>query len=83
VPTVAEDVIHAVRRHQWGDIAPGLLVGVSAGQAAGTAREVDRLMRDADDNLYRAKAAGRGRGGGPKRVACGRSISKDIVRACR
>jgi diguanylate cyclase (GGDEF)-like protein len=61
VPGVAEDVIRAVARHNWDDIAPGLRVGVSAGQSAGPAREVDRLTRAADDNLYRAKAAGRGR----------------------
>ena len=61
VPAIAEDVIRAVTRHHWDDIAAGLRVGVSAGQAAGPACDVDRLMREADDNLYRAKAAGRGR----------------------
>jgi diguanylate cyclase (GGDEF)-like protein len=61
VPPVAAEVIHAINLHDWDEIAPGLRVGVSAGQAAGAAREVDRLMREADGNLYRAKAAGRGR----------------------
>jgi diguanylate cyclase (GGDEF)-like protein len=61
VPPIAADVITAVNLHAWEDVASGLRVGVSAGQAAGPAREVDNLMRAADDNLYRAKAAGRGR----------------------
>jgi diguanylate cyclase (GGDEF)-like protein len=60
-PPIAADVITAVNLHAWEEIASGLRVGVSAGQAAGPAREVDSLMRAADDNLYRAKAAGRGR----------------------
>ena len=34
---------------------------MSAGQAVGAARDVDQLIRAADENLYRAKAAGRGR----------------------
>jgi diguanylate cyclase (GGDEF)-like protein len=61
VPPIAAEVIQAINLHDWDGIAPGLRVGVSAGQAAGAAREVDRLMREADGNLYRAKAAGRGR----------------------
>jgi diguanylate cyclase (GGDEF)-like protein len=61
VPPIAAEVIRTITRHGWDDIAGGLRVGVSAGQAAGPACEVDRLIRSADDNLYRAKAAGRGR----------------------
>jgi diguanylate cyclase (GGDEF)-like protein len=61
VPPIAAEIIHAVNLHSWEEISPGLRVGVSAGQSAGPAREVDHLMRTADDNLYRAKAAGRGR----------------------
>jgi diguanylate cyclase (GGDEF)-like protein len=54
-------ILRAVTLHHWNDVAPGLRVTVSAGQAMGAARDVDQLMRTADDNLYRAKAAGRGR----------------------
>jgi diguanylate cyclase (GGDEF)-like protein len=61
VPALAEDVIRLVTRHRWDDIGAGLRVGISAGQAAGAARDVDQLIREADDNLYRAKGAGRGR----------------------
>lgn len=61
VRPIAADVIHAINLYDWDEIATGLRVGVSAGQAAGPARDVDRLIRAADRNLYRAKAAGRGR----------------------
>ena len=61
VPGIADQVVRAVTRHRWAEVAPGLHVSVSAGQAAGPAREVDQLIRAADENLYRAKAAGRAR----------------------
>nr|WP_296071542.1 GGDEF domain-containing protein [uncultured Actinoplanes sp.] len=61
VPEIADGVVRAVALHRWTDVAPGLHVSVSAGQATGPACEVDRLIRTADANLYRAKAAGRGR----------------------
>ena len=61
VPVLADGIVRAVTMHTWDDVAPGLRVSVSAGQAVGPAREVDRLVRAADANLYRAKAAGRGR----------------------
>jgi diguanylate cyclase (GGDEF)-like protein len=60
-PQVAGDVVRAVALHRWDEVAPGLHVSVSAGQAAGPAREVDQLIRAADENLYRAKAGGRAR----------------------
>jgi diguanylate cyclase (GGDEF)-like protein len=60
-PQVADDVVRAVALHRWDEVAPGLHVSVSAGQAAGPAREVDQLIRAADENLYRAKAGGRAR----------------------
>jgi diguanylate cyclase (GGDEF)-like protein len=60
-PPMADGIVESVARYRWDDVAAGLRVGVSAGQATGPACEVDRLMRAADDNLYRAKAAGRGR----------------------
>ncbi|RSM40105.1 hypothetical protein DMB66_57565 [Actinoplanes sp. ATCC 53533] len=61
VPAPAPGIVNAVTLHRWSDIAPGLRVSVSAGQAVGAARDVDQLIRAADQNLYRAKAAGRGR----------------------
>jgi diguanylate cyclase (GGDEF)-like protein len=60
VPVPAQDIVRAVTLHHWTDIASGLRVSVSAGQAVGAARDVDQLTRSADENLYRAKAAGRG-----------------------
>jgi len=60
-PIPATGIVRAVTLHHWDDIAPGLRVSVSAGQAVGAARDVDQLMQAADENLYRAKAAGRGR----------------------
>lgn len=61
VPALADGIVRAISLHRWADIAPGLTVGISAGQAIGPARDVDRLIEDADRNLYRAKATGRGR----------------------
>jgi diguanylate cyclase (GGDEF)-like protein len=57
----AESVVNAVSRHAWEEIAPGLRASVSVGQAVGAASDVDALIEAADANLYRAKAAGRGR----------------------
>ena len=61
VPVLADSIVRAVTGHRWADIADGLRVSVSAGQAVGPAHDVDKLIPAADDNLYRAKAAGRGR----------------------
>jgi diguanylate cyclase (GGDEF)-like protein len=59
-PVLADGIVRAVALHRWADLAPGLSVGVSAGQAIGPARDVDHLIEAADRNLYRAKATGRG-----------------------
>jgi diguanylate cyclase (GGDEF)-like protein len=56
----AQGIVRAVTLHHWNEIAAGLRVSVSAGQAVGAARDVDRLIQAADENLYLAKAAGRG-----------------------
>jgi diguanylate cyclase (GGDEF)-like protein len=61
VPVLAEGIVRAIALHRWDDLVPGLRVGISAGQAVGPARDVDRLIEEADRNLYRAKSAGRGR----------------------
>jgi diguanylate cyclase (GGDEF)-like protein len=61
VPIVAGGIVRAIARHHWADVASGLGVGVNAGEAVGAARDVDDLIHAADENLYRAKDAGRGR----------------------
>jgi len=57
-------IVETVREQDWGALAPGLLVTASAGIATGPAIEVDRLLQEADQRLYRAKAAGRDRAAG-------------------
>ena len=54
-------LVDRVRRQEWERLAAGLRVTVSVGSAVGPARDVDGLLRTADENLYRAKAAGRDR----------------------
>jgi len=61
VPQIASGLVRTVSLHRWANVAPALQVSISAGQAVGAAADVDQLVRAADDNLYRAKAAGRGR----------------------
>jgi diguanylate cyclase (GGDEF)-like protein len=60
VSVPADGIVRAVALHHWDEVAAGLIVSVSAGQAVGDARDVDRLIRAADETLYQAKAAGRG-----------------------
>ncbi|HEY6794882.1 MAG TPA: GGDEF domain-containing protein [Kineosporiaceae bacterium] len=57
----AEEFVRAVAGHEWRDLADGLAVTVSAGLACGSVQTIDDLVPCADQNLYRAKAAGRGR----------------------
>ena len=61
LPMPAEEIVRAVEAYDWHDVAAGLRVSVSAGEAVGAARDVDKLIGAADECLYRAKAAGRGR----------------------
>jgi diguanylate cyclase (GGDEF)-like protein len=61
LPIVADGIVRSIARHRWADVAPGLAVGVSAGEAMGAARDVDDLIHAADENVYRAKGGGRGR----------------------
>ena len=56
-----EELVDAVQRLAWADVAAELAVSVSAGLAEGPACTVDELLLVADARLYRAKAAGRGR----------------------
>ena len=59
-PASADDILHAVRSQRWHDVAAGLRVTISAGRADGPAGDVDHLIHEADEHLYRAKAGGRG-----------------------
>jgi diguanylate cyclase (GGDEF)-like protein len=57
-----ERVRHAVERHNWDPIQPGLVVTVSGGIAAvRTGESVTDLLRRADAALYDAKRRGRNR----------------------
>jgi diguanylate cyclase (GGDEF)-like protein len=60
VDVPADEIVRTVTLHHWSEIAPDLRVSVSAGQAVGPARDVDQLIRTADQSMYGAKAAGRG-----------------------
>ena len=51
-----------VNGEPWHTLVPGISVNVSVGYAAGPrSTPLDELIREADANLYTAKAAGRGR----------------------
>ena len=76
-PIVAHGIVRAVARHRWADVAPGLAVGVSAGEAVGAARDVDDLIRMADENLYRAKDSGRGQAIAPSGQGRDGSVSSE------
>ena len=45
----------------FGDIATGLVVTMSAGVADGGSDTLERLLNEADARLYRAKSGGRNR----------------------
>lgn len=50
----------AVRAHPWTQVAPGLVVRITVGVADGTGEgEPEKILRRADDALYRGKRAGR------------------------
>jgi diguanylate cyclase (GGDEF)-like protein len=55
----AEALIDAVRRQQWGDLAPGLAVTISVGLASGWTTRLAELTERADRALYEAKRRGR------------------------
>ncbi|HEY0531838.1 MAG TPA: GGDEF domain-containing protein [Actinoplanes sp.] len=57
----AQEIIDAVRKQAWDEVAPGLAVSISIGVHRGGVRELPTLLTDADRNLYHAKNNGRGR----------------------
>ncbi|MFN8079860.1 MAG: GGDEF domain-containing protein [Kineosporiaceae bacterium] len=61
LPRRGEDLLAGVSNHPWDEVAPGLRITVSAGMATGPSIEADRLVEQADQRLYAAKSAGRGR----------------------
>ncbi len=70
--SVTERMRAAIEAHPWKDIASSLSVTISVGVAAGSAAEMNDLLRSADRLLYRAKRAGRNRveyHGGGRRAA--------------
>jgi diguanylate cyclase (GGDEF)-like protein len=56
-----QELVQAVGRQSWQDLAAGLAVTVSAGLACGASPDVDALLAEADRRLYEAKFHGRGR----------------------
>jgi diguanylate cyclase (GGDEF)-like protein len=59
--SITERIRAAIEGHRWGEVASGLTVTISIGVAAGSATEMNELLRTADRLLYRAKRAGRNR----------------------
>jgi len=59
----AEALVAAVREQPWGDLAPGLVITMSVGLAAGRPADFAALTEGADRALYEAKRRGRDRVG--------------------
>jgi diguanylate cyclase (GGDEF)-like protein len=57
--TIGAELHEAVATAPWFSVAPGLAVTMSVGVAVGPADQLRELVGQADDALYRAKAAGR------------------------
>jgi len=57
----AQEIIDAVRKQAWDELAPGLTVSISIGVHRGGVQELPTLLTDADRHLYHAKSSGRGR----------------------
>ena len=60
--TVCERMRCALAEFDWATIVPGIVVTASFGVATtGTVREVTDLVRSADEQLFKAKRAGKNR----------------------
>ncbi|MBL8929716.1 MAG: GGDEF domain-containing protein [Kineosporiaceae bacterium] len=55
------ELLDGVGSHPWDEVVPGLQITISVGLSAGPSTEIDRLVHEADQRLYEAKSAGRGR----------------------
>jgi PleD family two-component response regulator len=69
----ADNVVDAVARQPWGDVASGLSVSLSIGLASGSRANVQDLIAAADAALYEAKAAG------GNRIVTGRPADPAVV----
>ena len=69
----ADNVVDAVARQPWGDVASGLSVSLSIGLASGSRANVQDLIAAADSALYEAKAAG------GNRIVTGRPADPAVV----
>ncbi|GAB6899049.1 GGDEF domain-containing protein [Kineosporia succinea] len=57
----AASILTAVEAHHWAEIGDGLRISISLGLHSGNPADVDRLLTEADRQLYEAKRGGRGR----------------------
>jgi diguanylate cyclase (GGDEF)-like protein len=61
--SLAEEILEAIRNHHFERegirLHPGVSIGLAVGPASG--HDLEQLQRSADDALYRAKRAGKGR----------------------
>jgi diguanylate cyclase (GGDEF)-like protein len=60
------DLVRSVAAQPWRSVADGLAVTVSVGLSCGPAHQLHDLLAAADENLYRAKSAGRCRAVGDR-----------------
>ena len=61
LPLRGEDLLAGVSNHPWDEVVEGLRITISVGMATGPSVEADQLVQQADQRLYAAKSAGRGR----------------------
>ena len=78
---VCEKIRAAVAQHAWSTLAPGLALTVSIGYCADTSLDsAERMLAQADAELYAAKAAGRNRVSGSGASLLGQTQAKPRAR---